>query len=80
MLKSQKCMHLFEIDIFCNIINVCTVTFKQINASLWNSSITFFQEKNLIGPKHLNSSLLKGTAAKIASAALRVKERVQTVM
>uniref|UniRef100_A0A671QWR2 Protein RIC1 homolog n=1 Tax=Sinocyclocheilus anshuiensis TaxID=1608454 RepID=A0A671QWR2_9TELE len=33
--------HLFEIEIFCNIINDFTVTFDQFNASLLNKTITF---------------------------------------
>ncbi len=42
--------HLFEIEIFCNIINVFTVTFDQFNASLMNKSINFFQI-NLTDPR-----------------------------
>ncbi len=37
--KVQKnCMHLFKIEIFCNIINVFSVTFDQFNTSLLNKS------------------------------------------
>ncbi len=36
--------HLFDKEIFCNIINVFTVTFDQFNASLRNKSIIFFQK------------------------------------
>ncbi len=47
-IESSKEQHLFEIEIFCNIINVFTGTFDQLNASLINKSI--------------NSSLLSLTA------------------
>ncbi len=33
-MESSKEQHLFEIEIFCSIINVFTVTFHQFNASL----------------------------------------------
>ncbi len=39
---------LFKIEIFCNIINVFTLTFYQFNASLLNKSIN---KKNLIDPE-----------------------------
>ncbi len=29
----HDCIYLFEIEIFCNIVNVLTVTFDQINTS-----------------------------------------------
>ncbi len=35
--------NLFETEIFCNIINVVTVTFDQYNESLLIKSINFFQ-------------------------------------
>ncbi len=38
-IESSKEQHLFEIEIFCNIISVFTVTFDQFNASLLNKSI-----------------------------------------
>ncbi len=38
-------MQLFEIEIFCNIINVFTVTFYQFNASLLNESTRLFKKK-----------------------------------
>ncbi len=41
MLKEQQ---LFEIESFCNIINVFTVTFEQFNAFLLNKSINFFKK------------------------------------
>ncbi len=41
--ESLKKQHLFEIDIFCNVINVSTVTFDHFNASLINKSINFIQ-------------------------------------
>ncbi len=34
--------HLFEIKIFCNIINVFTVIFDKFNLSLLNKSVKFF--------------------------------------
>ncbi len=34
--------------IFCNITNVFTVTFDQLNASLLNQSIHFFKKKILL--------------------------------
>ncbi len=40
-IESWKEQHLFEIEIFSNIINVFTVTFDQFNASLINKSINF---------------------------------------
>jgi len=39
--NSAKEEHLFEKEIFCNIINVCIVTFDQLNASLLNYSNFF---------------------------------------
>ncbi len=47
---------LFEIEIFCNIINVFTATFDQFNASLQKKSINFLQ-KNLADLKLLKSSV-----------------------
>ncbi len=38
----SKEQHLFEIEIFCNIINAFTVTFDQFNVSLMNKSIHVF--------------------------------------
>ncbi len=38
--------HLFEIEIFCNIINVFTVTFDKLNASSLNNSSNFFKKYN----------------------------------
>ncbi len=40
-LKKYK-QHLFEIEIFCSIINAFTVTFDKLNASLLNKSIQSF--------------------------------------
>ncbi len=42
-IESSIEQHLFEIEIFPNIINVFTVTFDQFNASLLNKSITYIQ-------------------------------------
>ncbi len=36
----------FEIETFCNIINVVTVTFDQFNASLLDKSTNLFPKKN----------------------------------
>ncbi len=44
--ESSKEQHLFEIDIFCNIVHVFTVTFDQLTASLLEKSINFFRNKN----------------------------------
>ncbi len=44
-------------EIFCNIINVFTVTFDQFNASLLNKSFNFFTKINLTEPKPLNGSV-----------------------
>ncbi len=44
--ESSKEQHLFEIEIFSNIINVFAVTFDQFNASLMNKSINFFRTPN----------------------------------
>jgi len=41
-IESSEEQHLLEIEIFCNIINVFTVTFDQFNVSLMNKSINFF--------------------------------------
>ncbi len=45
-IESSKEQHLFEVEIFCNIIHVFTVTFDQFNASLLNRNMNVFQ-KNL---------------------------------
>ncbi len=39
-----KKQHLFEMEFFYNIINVCIVTFDQFNTSLLNKSVNFFQK------------------------------------
>lgn len=46
--ESLKEKHLFEMEMFCNIINAFTVTSDQFNASLLNKSIIFFL-KNVVG-------------------------------
>ncbi len=38
-------IHLFEMETFCNIINVFTVTFDQFNASLLNKNINLFKKR-----------------------------------
>ncbi len=40
-MESKKNQHLFEIEIFCNIVNIFTVTFDKFNAYLMNKSINF---------------------------------------
>ncbi len=47
--------HLFGTEIFCNIINVFTVTFDQFNESLLNKNIFSFKNKKNLTPKLLNS-------------------------
>ncbi len=44
---NRKEQHLFEIEIFCNIINVFTVTFDQLNAFLMNQIIHFFKKTSI---------------------------------
>ncbi len=44
-MECLKEQHLFEIGIFCTIINVFTVTFDEFNASLLIESINFFQKE-----------------------------------
>ncbi len=39
IVESSKEQHLYEIEIFCNIINVFSVTFHQFNASLLSKSV-----------------------------------------
>ncbi len=48
-MNSSKEQHLFELKIFCNIINVFTITFDQFNASLLNQSVN--SVKGLVHPK-----------------------------
>ncbi len=47
--------HLFEIKIFCNIINVFTVIFNTFNLSLLNKSVIFLNNKT--APKPLNGQV-----------------------
>ncbi len=54
-LESSKEHNLFEIEIFCYIINVFTVTFHQFNASLLNKVLLLLL--NIIDPKRLNSNV-----------------------
>jgi len=44
---AKKEQHLFETDIFCNIINVFTITFDQFNESLLKICL----KKYLINPQ-----------------------------
>ncbi len=46
-IESSKEQHLFEIAIFCNIINVFTDTFGQYDISMINKSNNLFQKINL---------------------------------
>ncbi len=58
-MKCLKEKHLLEIEIFCNIINVFTVSFDDFNACLLIKSINFFlkqTEQNHIYPKRLSIS------------------------
>ncbi len=48
-IESSKEQHLFEIEIFCNIINIFTITFDQFNMSLMNKSINLFQKVITVG-------------------------------
>lgn len=51
-------MHLFEIEISYNIINVFTLTFDQYNTYLLNICIHFFSFfKLLTDPKRVNGSV-----------------------
>ncbi len=42
--------NVFEVEIFCNIVNINTVTFDQFNASLLNKKIYYFSKKILLSP------------------------------
>ncbi len=53
--RKLKEQHLFEMDIFCNIINVFTVTFDKFIVFLQNKSINLFLSSS--DPKLLNSSV-----------------------
>ncbi len=50
-IESSKEQLLFETEIFCNIINVFTVTFDQYNASFMNKSIKLIKIKKITDPK-----------------------------
>ncbi len=52
---SLNCIYLKKY-IFCNVINIFTVTVDQFNAYLLNKSINLF-EKNLTFPRLLNGSV-----------------------
>ncbi len=54
--ENSKEQYLFWIEIFCEVVQVFTVTFDQFNASLMNKKacIYFMKRTDL---KHLNSSL-----------------------
>ncbi len=40
--SSKPFLHLFEVEIFSNILNVFTISFDKCNALSLNKSITFF--------------------------------------
>ncbi len=46
MKENGKEQHLFEIEIFSNVINVISVTFDQCNVSLLYKSIKLFNKVN----------------------------------
>ncbi len=56
MNKKSSEWHLFEMEIFCNIINVSTDTFDEFNATLLNKSNNSFKKKNLNYRKPLNNN------------------------
>jgi len=43
-IESPKGQHLFEIDIFFNIINVLNITFDQFNAAVMNKTMNYLKE------------------------------------
>ncbi len=45
MHRKSKRSAFLEIEIFCNIINVFTITVDEFNASFLNKSIAFFKKK-----------------------------------
>jgi len=44
-IESSQKQHLFEIESFCNIMNIVTVTLDQFNASLLNKNMNFLKKK-----------------------------------
>ncbi len=50
-IESSKEQILFENEVFCNIINVFTVTFDQFNASLLNKHINFQRTRKFYWPQ-----------------------------
>ncbi len=57
-IKSSEEQHLSEIEIFCNIINVCIITFDQFKPFLLNKSIHFYDFlKKKINKSNNSSSL-----------------------
>ncbi len=67
-IESSKEQHLFETEIFCNIINVFTVTFDQFHVFLVNKYINFFKKKQ----QHLNSSVFDDVLAVWVWTALKL--------
>ncbi len=47
-IETSEKQHLFEIEIYCNIINVFTGTFDQFNASLMNKSVNLLKKKKIL--------------------------------
>ncbi len=48
LIEGLKEEHSFEMEIFCNIINVFTGTFDQFNAFLLNKTVNYFEKKNML--------------------------------
>ncbi len=64
MNRKFKEQHLFETEIFCNIINVFIINFDQFKAFLLNKSINFYnflKKKNYTDSKLLNGILYNVT-------------------
>jgi len=62
-MNSSKQQHPFEIEIFRIILNVFTVTFDQMNASLLNKSVNsffpFFKKKKNLHYHHIHHKYIK---------------------
>ncbi len=57
-IESSKEQHLFKIEIFCNTMNVITVTFDQLNVTLLNKSNNLFKKLILLTPNFLNRGMI----------------------
>ncbi len=70
-IESSREQHLFEIQIFCNIINIFTVTFDQFNASspqtferqLWKSNESILKTKAVVPCGELLRARLNAAAS-----------------